>query len=446
MTSPEAFASQCGTGAGMEALQTAPIMSLNPKQRERLTSEEIEATRSSQLLARGLDPKSAHTDNIVQTPFVNWIPSALGDASLPAKKWEPQACRQVNAGGLKLGCHVCRTRVCSSKHHGIPGVFCRMLFWRWRKVFDKKTKKKVYKRFHGRELCPRWAGSGVPPVISTPPHQFQPALERNHPYHYKGNPAVVLGPRCNHDVGLLIRLVQSDSGEMPDQGSDAWKASVNTLIETIVDHEFYCSNYAAKEEPHAEGLLHSLHDALARHKQRYAQRHDQPGAVIDEKQGDSVVERARILMQMLVTATNRGRHIGFPQIYAYLRGDPNHYTSHQFVNYSFDQSYRFFQAQVDLLQKQTLSSPQAKVKQSDAGGDPLRFQPMASRTHGPTHVVHDYDWRPDCLEFCPLYFHCWDRHCVEASAWGWNLELVRTARQQRCCGRPSPVLPVSLDG
>ena len=410
-------------------------MPLKPQQRARLTSEVIQATTAAQLMARGLNAMSSGTHDTVQTPFVNWIPAAFGDATLPARAWEAQACREINAASLQVGNHACRPRVCSSKRHGISGKFCRMLFWNWHKVIDTKTKKSVYRRFHGRELIPRWDGSGLPPILSTPPHQFQAALERNHPYHYKGNPGVVLGPRSNHDVGLLIRFVRSVNGELPELGSDAWKASVNALIETIVDHEFYCSNYAAKEEPHAEGLLHSLYDAKLRHDQRFAQRRveqeqrrDLSGVVIVEEADGSLADRARILMQMLVSAVNRGRHIGFPQIYAYLRGDPNHYTSHQFVNYSFDQSYRFFQADIDYIKKQSLSPPQSKANQSNAGrGDGLRFQPMSSRTYAATHVVHDYDWRPDCLELFPLCFFIAGTDTVSRlptrdGTWNWHEE------------------------
>lgn len=33
-----------------------------------------------------------------------------------------------------------------------------------------------------------------------------PALERNHPYHFKMDPLILLGPKCNHDIGIMAKF------------------------------------------------------------------------------------------------------------------------------------------------------------------------------------------------------------------------------------------------
>ena len=66
-------------------------------------------------------------------------------------------------------------------------------------------KKVVAKRAHGHLLQPRWSGKGLPPIIATPPQSGLPALERNHAYHFKMTPGIMLGPRCNHDLGTALR-------------------------------------------------------------------------------------------------------------------------------------------------------------------------------------------------------------------------------------------------
>lgn len=63
----------------------------------------------------------------------------------------------------------------------------------------------VASRVHGRELVARWNGEGLPPVHSVPPFPGLPALEQTHPFHFKMTPGVMLGPRCNHDLGVILR-------------------------------------------------------------------------------------------------------------------------------------------------------------------------------------------------------------------------------------------------
>ena len=570
--SPEAFAAHCGTGSGMDALRRAPLMPLGVVQRKMLSPEDVHVVRTSQLAARGIAADGAEVEIAHEAPFAYWVPHAYGSKSLTAEEWEALACGDVNTGGRKFGNHRCRSTVCHKNRGGQRG-FCRMLFWRWRKVRNDKNKI-VMQRFHGRQLCPRWNGVGLPPVLELPPHACQPALERHHHFHYKMTPGAVLGPRCNHDVGLLLRLpknlpahvstevsdvhchslrcgaassgegatpcaqtrraagvdgdvtgaraaeshaassvlpvvgedepsaalameirssvqgcaavhspatprgcgnseaeesgeragrassvlpivgeeepsaalameIQSsvqgcaavhspatprgsgnckaeESGERADrEASVALDECVGAMVETQNDHEFYCEAYASKEQPHAEGLLHTLYDSKIRHDQRYALRRLED---ID----DTAADRARTLMQMLVSGTNRGRHVGFPEIYSYLGGERTRCSSHLFVHYSFEMQYRTFWAAADPEFRRESAERSDVVAQGEGGSD-LDFKPMSLQVYKPTYTTYDYDWRPDCLELYPLYFFI-AATCIQNrlpgtdGTWNWHEE------------------------
>ena len=59
---------------------------------------------------------------------------------------------------------------------------------------------------HGHVLQKRWDGVGTIPTLRGPPFVGMPALEITHPFHFKMSPAMLLGPKCNHDLGILLRL------------------------------------------------------------------------------------------------------------------------------------------------------------------------------------------------------------------------------------------------
>ena len=69
-------------------------------------------------------------------------------------------------------------------------------------------------------------------------------------------PAILLGPVCNHDLGVLLRI--------PSYG--ATQATSEKLIVSMVDamgdNEFYCASYSSKDQPHVEGLLMTLAEGL----------------------------------------------------------------------------------------------------------------------------------------------------------------------------------------
>ena len=77
---------------------------------------------------------------------------------------------------------------------------------------------------------------------------------------------MTLGPQCNHDVGVLLRMFPtSREGE---QGEGEHPASAEAaMLEAMGDHEVHCATYATKDAPQIEGLLVALADGL-RSKER----------------------------------------------------------------------------------------------------------------------------------------------------------------------------------
>ena len=159
-------------------------------------------SQKAQLSARGLQRRPE--TNTAHSP-VSFLPSeAYADPKISPETWAATAVDEVASATLRTGNHVCRSDVC---HKGVTGRkgFCRMFFWHWVRAIGKKGKP-IAQRCHGHELQSRWSGVGPPPVQANPPFTGLPALEVNHPFHFKMNAAMILGPRCNHDVGLLLRL------------------------------------------------------------------------------------------------------------------------------------------------------------------------------------------------------------------------------------------------
>ena len=80
-----------------------------------------------------------------------------------------------------------------------------MYYWHWARHMDEKSILRA-KRNHGHELVPRWDEQGELPLATSPPHLGTPELEQTHPFHGKMTPSMTLGPMCNHDLGVLLRL------------------------------------------------------------------------------------------------------------------------------------------------------------------------------------------------------------------------------------------------
>ena len=67
---------------------------------------------------------------------------------------------------------------------------------------------------------------------------------------------MLLGRKCNHDLGILLRLVDAAA-----TSTDVEQVK-GAILGAIGDHEFYCASYSSKDQPHMEGLLTTLIDGL----------------------------------------------------------------------------------------------------------------------------------------------------------------------------------------
>ena len=433
--SQEAFAAQCGTDSGKAALSEAPLMTMNKKQRNMVGHERAEEELDVQRAARNASESEASASSLVKCEFRYWTPAFYGDKNLSAEEWEPLAVSDSNAGSQKFGNHICRDRVCHKNRIGKMG-FCRLAFWHWKRVRVKG--KYLMMRKHGKRLVRRWQPSenALPPVDEFPPQQGAPALERNHSFHYKETPAVALGARCNHDLGLLCkfpvlsaaRRVPADVSQITNAsyGGDAvifdspeWAESIANMIETMVDHEYYACDYASKEQSGSEGLLHTLHDAKLRHDHFALQRQS-------ANVHNPALDRARKMLQSLVASSARRMHVGFPSVYAYLFGKPIFYSSHEFVNLPVSQVNNVFVASA-----QSLCLPIHEDFEHDSGQvvrseEPSAWKSLNHKATGPTNIVYDYDWRADALEECPMYFFAAGTSfatSITDGTWQWHVDV-----------------------
>ncbi len=181
-------------------------------------------------------------------------------------------------------------------------------------------------RSHGLELQKRWDGLGQPPLQRTPPFVGLPAVEVTHPFHFKLSPGIILGPKCNHDLGILLRLL--------DGVGISQEAAVSGMLAAMGDHEFYCASYSSKDQPHIDGLLQTLADGM-RSKERDIAEARAAGETLDAH------EVARRIMHRLMSSTNRRMHKGFPEMLSYLLGKPMLYGSHTFVHLPLNFGFSF---------------------------------------------------------------------------------------------------------
>eukprot|EP00973_Karenia_brevis_P047487 6593497-Karenia_brevis.AAC.1 len=89
-----------------------------------------------------------------------------------------------------------------------------------------------------------------------------PAVEINHPFHFKMTPSMMLGPQCNHDLGILLRVGRNSSAQQarsetsPEQSQqsqvDLREAARNAMLEAMGDNEYYCATYSSKDQPHID--------------------------------------------------------------------------------------------------------------------------------------------------------------------------------------------------
>ena len=176
------------------------------------------------------------------------------------------------------------------------------------------------------------------------------------------------------------------------------ESMVDSLLEELENSEFYCSIYASKEQPHVEGLLQSLAEGLRALDRNIAVRLASGEAVDD-------AERARRVLNRLLSSTNRRMHKGFPEMLSYLLGKPSWYCSHRFAHLGFQ----------DVLNKCCLSvqgfvnplgagprSTEGQHRSLLYGSESTTVRPQSIKANG--LCVADYIYRSKALEEFPWYF------------------------------------------
>ena len=340
-------------------------------------------TEAAQLAARGMS-RNPPADATARQ--VSYVPSSIhGDASLSSAAYAAAAITDVATMTRKAGGnHVCRPDVCHKGHIGRKG-FCRMYFWHWARSVNKVGQASAVRQ-HGLLLHKHWDGQGVPPISASAPSTGLPELETNHPFHFKMNPAVLLGPKCNHDVGVLLRLpVQTITGGRPSTREAACEA----MLDAMGDHEFYCAAYSSKDAPHIGGLLQTLADAKSAKEAEIQAARDAGEAV-------PVKEQVRQTLHRLLSATNRRMHKGFPELVTYILNKPMEYSSHKLVECFLPAPLSFAVAAV--LARAGVAD---NIQCPDAQVAP---RPFGKQNAYRLLNTLDYRFRPLALERFPLYF------------------------------------------
>ena len=348
--STEAFADYLHVEEAVQALQAEPLLPLTKKQRGMIGAERTQESMRAQLQSRGLQEMPA----IVSAPStVSYTVSTIHSTPVvDARDWSRRAVRAVAASTRKTGNHVCRPDVCYKGSIGKKG-FCRMGFWHWCQFTNNKGTQ-VAQRSHGLPLQPRWNGTGAPPVSKHPPLTGAPALETTHPFHFKMTPSALLGPACNHDLGVLLRIGAAHDGTCTQKEASAG------MLDAMGDHEHYCAAYSSKDQPHVEGLLATLADGvLAKQKDILAAK--EAGTEF------SAHEVSRQLLHRMMSATNRRMHKGFPEMLTYLLRKPMEYCSHEFVSMGIKKPFRSL---IAVAHKYTGSDIPSLHKESEADSGP----------------------------------------------------------------------------
>ena len=435
--STEGYAAYTHEHAAFEALQQEPLLPITPKQRGMIGKERADQSIHAQLAARGLREVPEPSGPPAKPKY--YVPKFYGNGSVDSSDWAAMSTHELCASTRKAGNHICRPDVCHKGRVGRCG-FCRLGYWHW--VHGLSTKGEVTAlRSHGNPLQERWNGEGIPPVRVVPPFRGSAVVETTHPFHIKMNPGIFLGPRCNHDVGVLLRfmvrklpetaarvspqLLSHLSGvqasvpismpaaadgnlrvpSRPRENKDVQpdsdvleadiEAMIDGLLEELANSEFYCSTYATKEQPHVEGLLQTLAQGVSGLEEELAQK-AHSGEHADSK------ERARRVLNRLLSTTNRRMHKGFPEMLSYLLQKPMWYCSHSFSNLHFQTVLEKCFARVrDSLHSGHVGSValcgDSAINASSTMSRTLRKVPSSC-------TVEDYIFRSDSLESFPWYF------------------------------------------
>jgi len=408
--STEAFADYLHEEQAMIALSQEPLLPLTNKQRGMIGEERVRDAQRAQLRARGLRemPQAA----AVATNHPSYVTSTVhADATVSADTWAAHVVKDIAQFTRKVGNHVCRPDVCHKGRLGKRG-FCRMFFWHWARHLDT-TKGLVAKMCHGLRLHSRWDGRGAPPLHDSPPFAGLPAVETTHPFHFKLCPSMLLGPYCNHDLGILLRLPTAIIEEGTEENARHAETAERGMLEAMGDHEFYCASYSSKDSPHIEGLLTTLADGLRAKERDIAAARE----VGEEITSHEVVRR---ILHRLISSTNRRMHKGFPEMLTYLLQKPMDYCSHKFRHVQME---RYLRRGISVI-KGRLGQfvPEPRAEEND-------LKPNERPDLWPV----DYAFRPSQLESFPLYFFlasCVARTEAGSGTMSWK-ELPSPAGPQR---------------
>ena len=158
----------------------------------------------AQLFARGLKEYPKATGPPRQPVY--HMPKMYGDAAVGAEIWGAESTREVAASTRKTGNHICRTDVCHKGKIGRMG-FCRFVFWHLGPGHVPEGRADGCK---GARHAPAATVEVIrrrAACLQGSPHRGMATLEQAHPFHIKMSPGITLGPRCNHDLGILLCLL-----------------------------------------------------------------------------------------------------------------------------------------------------------------------------------------------------------------------------------------------
>ena len=458
-TSPEAYAVFLNEESAMQALRIAPLVPYGKKQLDMIGPKRALDSNRAQLEARGMT-EPCRDEDLKRVSFPSWQPDFFGDSELSASEYAERSCEDNLAATLKVGNHSCIPEVCHKGRVGRQG-FCRMNYWFWAWIRGGIKKKDMWKRFHGKRLVPRWCpkrdSHEQPPIDCVPPNVGKALTEQTQQFVTKSNPAFYGGPRCNHDVGPLVRVpidiakqkasplvdpesvVVAEDGEKDavpaleaprpetvsadidapmDVDEDGVDGSTNQQTHSVEeddakkeanaaradralsdlatccnDADYYCSDYSTKEQPRLVSLWITLSGALKRVKEELRD------TELDPRNKD-VVQRAKRCVFRLMTSCTQGMQKGMPEMVSFLLGLPEFYCSHAFASL-----YLYPLVGICIAELAKRSPKPSSEDVTDAVSETFSFM-RAEEDDRLTFLNQrlTYSYRPPHLVSWPLYF------------------------------------------
>ena len=458
---PEAYAVFLNEDAAMRALKTAPLVPFTEKQVNMIGPKREQESIRAQLQARGMEEQCSE-ESLQKVSFPPWQLDFYGDSKLSASEWAERSCLDNLAGTQKIGNHSCIPEVCHKGRTGKEG-FCRMGYWFW--AWVRREAKSLWKRFHGKRIITRWTPSNTseqPPIDCVPPNIGMAQSEQTHPFVTKSNPSMYGGPRCNHDIGVLLRcpvdisrqafckVVAPDSetvaqadverdhdcrneacnreeqAKPSDATSPATGCSVDAsptenqddqakqrarvdqalsdLASAVNDADYYCSDYSTKEQPRLVSLWVTLAGSIKKLKQELS------NTSLNEQHKD-VVYRAKRSVFRLMTSCQHGMQKGMPEMVSFLLGEKKFYCTHDFRSLYLYPLVGIARAELSARSSDDAVAQDAGEDEEVVGGDAAveSFQLVRVNEEENDKLMFlnqrlTYSHRPKALETWPLYF------------------------------------------